>query len=73
MRPYFLLAFMTVFVAGMSGCVMVQPYEREYLADPIMQWVDDPEEEAYNQHMHKALSQSGAGLSSGGSGCGCEQ
>ena len=65
---------LNLFLCGLiSACANVQPYEREYLADPIMATVDDPDEEAYNQHMHRALSQGLVGQPVGGSGCGCDQ
>lgn len=60
-------------VSSLIGCANVQPYEREYLADPIMQLSEDAEEEAYEQHMHRALSQGLTGAPGAGGGCGCEQ
>jgi hypothetical protein len=51
----------------------VAPYEREFLADPIMQLNADGESRAYEDHMHRALSQGLIGAPSGGGGCGCEQ
>jgi len=36
------------------GCARVAPYEREYLADPIMQIDPDPEETTLRQHILNA-------------------
>ena len=58
----------------LSGCVRVQPYEREYLADPLMQVEEYAEDSAYEAHISRALSQSNTGQTvTGGAGCGCEQ
>jgi hypothetical protein len=59
---------------GLSGCVRVQPYEREYLADPLMQIEEYAEDSAYELHIPRALTQGTTGQAgAGGSGCGCEQ
>ena len=59
---------------GLSGCVRVQPYEREYLADPLMQLEEYAEDSAYELHIPRALTQGTTGQAgAGGSGCGCEQ
>jgi len=39
----------------MTGCAMVKPYEREYLADPLMNYESTNKNDAYEQHMHRAL------------------
>lgn len=59
-------------LAGLVGCTRVQPYEREYLADPIMQLEEGPHG-AFEQHMHRALEGGLAGQPAAGGGCGCEQ
>lgn len=56
----------------LAGCAAVQPHEREYLADPIM-LQEEASEGAYEQHLHRALSQGLAGQPAAGGGCGCEQ
>jgi len=56
----------------LSACVSVQPWEREYLADPIMAQ-EASTEAAYEQHLHRALSQGLAGQPVAAGGCGCEQ
>ena len=49
----------------------VAPYEREYLADPIMSFNKDPLSNKYRQHVFNTREGArGAGYSQGG-GCGC--
>lgn len=57
----------------LSGCVTVQPWEREYLADPIMTRDGEEAEVAFDTHLFRARS--GGVLETGGegAGCGCEQ
>lgn len=60
-------------IGALASCANVKPWERGFLADPIMQLGEHPEEDAYEQHMHRALSQGLVGAPAGGGGCGCEQ
>jgi hypothetical protein len=53
------------------SCARVAPYEREYLADPIMQIDPDPEENTLRQHVINAREGSLGGYGGGGGGCGC--
>ena len=49
----------------------VAPYEREYLADPIMSFNKDPLSNKYRQHVFNTREDArGAGYAHGG-GCGC--
>jgi hypothetical protein len=68
------LAWSTTVVGllGLMGCANVQPYEREYLANPIMSLEEGPPG-AYEQHMHRALEGGLSGQPAAGGGCGCEQ
>jgi hypothetical protein len=63
-----------LFCIGISGCSTepwVKPYEREYLADPLMSLSTDPLSEKYRSHVHDTREGSrGAGGAQGG-GCGC--
>ncbi|MEO0321700.1 MAG: DUF4266 domain-containing protein [Myxococcota bacterium] len=55
-----------------GGCVVVQPYQREHLADPTMQRSDDPLAGQAERKLH--VSREGAGGGDGGSaggGCAC--
>jgi hypothetical protein len=59
---------------GLPGCVLVQPYEREYLADPLMQIEDYAEDTDYELHISHAVTQGTTGQAGAeGSGCGCQQ
>ncbi|MEM1417498.1 MAG: DUF4266 domain-containing protein [Myxococcota bacterium] len=54
------------------GCVVVQPYQREHLADPTMARDDDPLGTAAERKLH--VTREGAGGGDGGSaggGCAC--
>lgn len=71
---YWRAVVMALIFVGMAGvgCVNVAPYERERLSDPIVD-IRDRESAAYEDHMHRALSQGLIGPTRGGGGCGCEQ
>ena len=49
----------------------VAPYEREYLADPIMDVYRDAIFSDYRQHVHETREGSRGAGSAQGSGCGC--
>lgn len=71
-----LLKFLTIAVTMpllLSNCANVKPFEREYLADPIMELNEGVLSTIYEQHMHRALSGGMVGMPVGGGGCGCEQ
>ncbi|GAB5544786.1 MAG: DUF4266 domain-containing protein [Sandaracinaceae bacterium] len=54
-----------------SGCVMVRPEEREYLADPAMTFGSEGTAAAQEEHVLTNREGSyGAGAVTGG-GCGC--
>jgi len=64
-----LLALLAMLLA--SGCVMVRPEEREYLADPAMTFGSGGTAEAQEEHvLSNREGSSGGGQASGG-GCGC--
>lgn len=56
---------------GLSGCAMVQPWEREYLADPIMQFDICKEEKAVKEHFISTREGSSGSFGVSGGGCGC--
>jgi len=62
-----------VFVFVLSGCVVVQPWEREYLADPIMTGEGEETEVAFDTHLFRARAGGVMGTGGEGAGCGCEQ
>lgn len=64
-----LLALIALALA--SGCVMVRPEEREYLADPAMTFGSEGTAAAQEEHVLTNREGSyGAGAVTGG-GCGC--
>ena len=71
MRARYLLVLLA---AGLGACAIepwVPPYDREFLADPIMSFSRDPVSDAYRQHVYDTReSARGAGIAAGG-GCGC--
>lgn len=68
------LVFAVLF-AGLSGCSSVQPwvkpYEREYLADEIMQFNRNPVSHAYIVHVYQAREAARGAEGGHGGGCGC--
>ena len=69
--------FMLILVSACSSFSIpkiepwVAPYEREYLADPIMSFNKDPLSNKYRQHVFNTREGArGAGYAHGG-GCGC--
>lgn len=65
------LLFLILSLIILSGCAMVQPYEREILSKPIMQFDSDKEEAAAREHFLNSLEGSSGGFGVGGGGCGC--
>ena len=68
--------FLTAIVlAGLSACSpiepWVKPYERDRLADPIMELDPHPVSTAYIHHVFEAREGSRGGEGSAGGGCGC--
>ncbi len=67
------LTFLFLAISLLSGCVTVQPWEREYLADPIMTQEGEALETAFDTHLFRARSGGVQGVGGEGAGCGCEQ
>jgi hypothetical protein len=61
-----LLIFMTI-----SGCAVVQPWERERLADPNMMFDENPIQKGIKEHYINIREGSEGGTGSQGGGCGC--
>lgn len=74
MRTLSLLLGLTA-LAVLQGCAApqpwVKPYEREKLADPVMQWSRSSLADKHREHIH--LVREGARGATGvqGGGCGC--
>jgi hypothetical protein len=73
MRLFKILTTAVAIPVLLSSCANVKPFEREYLADPIMELNEGVLSTIYEQHMHRALSGGMVGMPVGGGGCGCEQ
>ncbi|HAG96065.1 MAG: hypothetical protein CMK83_21500 [Pseudomonadales bacterium] len=60
---------------ALGGCSPIQPwvkpYERNNLADPIMQFSMDPVESGYMHHVYQAREAARGAEGGGGGGCGC--
>jgi hypothetical protein len=54
-----------------SGCATVKPWERETLADPIMQPGRNPMAAAQLEHVYFSREAASGGTTVGGGGCGC--
>ena len=59
----------------LAGCSSVEPwvkpYERDNLADPIMQFSRDPVSSNYMHHVYQAREGARGAEGGGGGGCGC--
>lgn len=66
---FLLLVFMLAGTSLLSSCATVRPYEREYLADRIMQFDANAEEIILERHF--LLTREGSIGGSGGAGGGC--
>jgi hypothetical protein len=54
-----------------TGCTTVKPWERETLADPIMQPGRNPIGAAQLDHLYFSREAASGGTTVGGGGCGC--
>ncbi len=54
-----------------SGCATVKPWQREALADPIMQPGRYPNGAAQLDHVYFSREAASGGSTVGGGGCGC--
>jgi hypothetical protein len=73
-RQAVLAAVVVTLLGGMTGCAMepwVKPYEREFLADPIMSNPRNPISEKHRQHVFDTREAARGAVTSEGGGCGC--
>lgn len=75
MRSFHRPALLAVSAALLAGCApikpWVQPYERERLADPIMQVSRDALAERHRDHVYTVREGARGATGSQGGGCGC--
>ncbi|WP_323846372.1 DUF4266 domain-containing protein [Microbulbifer magnicolonia] len=69
-RALFLLCAATLFT-GCTATPWVAPYERHYLADPIMGFERDPVAAKYMNHVYEAREAARGAEGGSGGGCGC--
>lgn len=71
MKPILLALAVMLGVMTISGCARVKPWEREHLADPIMQLDANKEEKAVREHFLGTREGSAGSFGVSGGGCGC--
>jgi hypothetical protein len=65
------LAAMALPLLLAGGCATVKPWQRETLADPIMQPGRNPLAAAQLDHVYFSREAASGGTTVGGGGCGC--
>ncbi len=65
------LLLITLLIFALSACASVKAWEKEHLADKIMQFDVDKEELAWELHMFPAREGASGGYGGPGGGCGC--
>ncbi len=70
-RMYPVLVGVCVLVGCSTPEPWVKPYEREWLADPLMSFSRDPVSDAYRQHVFEVREAARGGGVRAGGGCGC--
>ncbi|MCG8670999.1 MAG: DUF4266 domain-containing protein [Pseudomonadales bacterium] len=69
------IKLLTIFaMINLAGCAIkpwVKPYERSYLADPVMSFDPDPVSSSYMHHVYQAREGAKGAEGGGGGGCGC--
>lgn len=71
MRRTLLLVVSLGCLASACGRYAVRPNEKEFLADPVMSFDDDPQEAAADDHVLTNREGAAGGNGAGGGGCGC--
>lgn len=71
MKAVFWVCLIAAAAGVFSGCARVKPWEREYLADPIMQFDYNKEEKAVREHFLGTREGSAGSFGVSGGGCGC--
>ena len=71
LRRAALVALMTWTLGGCALQPWVKPYEREHLADPLMQLGDDTLAAVHREHIHAVREAARGATGVQGGGCGC--
>ena len=71
MLKVWIIVLSTLLVAGCGIKPWVKPYERQNLADPIMQFDRTPIASGYTHHVYQAREGARGAEGGGGGGCGC--
>jgi hypothetical protein len=71
MRAAVLLLSSVLLIAVTNGCATVKPWQRESLADPMMQPDRNALAASQLNHAYFAREAASGGSAVGGSGCGC--
>lgn len=71
MKSLTLLLFCLGLATLLQGCVTVKPYEREHLADRIMDFDAVADELAMDRHFLETREGSSGGQGGAGGGCAC--
>jgi len=58
-------------IALLAGCAGVKSYEREMLADPIMNFSRDTLSDQYLEHVYEVREGARGATTTQGGGCGC--
>ncbi len=65
-------ATLALLLSGCSGIdPWVKPYQRQNLANPVMQFERDPVASSYMDHVYQAREGARGAEGGGGTGCGC--
>jgi hypothetical protein len=67
---WLILLLVSIYVTT-HGCAAVKPYQREYLADPIMSFEANKEERMMERHFIETREGSIGGYGGAGGGCAC--
>ncbi|MBA2543322.1 MAG: DUF4266 domain-containing protein [Deltaproteobacteria bacterium] len=71
MRKLSLLAIVIALASAACGRRAVRAAEKQFLADQIMIFDDDPHEASANEHVRTNREGAAGGKGAGGGGCGC--
>ena len=71
MKRRLVLAAVVLPIVGLSGCTMVQPWERGTLSDYTMRPDRDPLATTFSEHVYFTREAAAGGQGVGGGGCGC--